>query len=520
MYDLIIKNGNIIDGTASPVYHADIAVSGGKIAKISENITDDAKKIIDASGLTVTPGFIDSHSHSDNAMFEFPDMIEKIEQGITTAVGGQCGSTIAPISREINEKNATMMEGFGMSNEVLKTFGTMADAVKDVPFGSNIISFVGHKGLRTAVMGEENRKPTDEEMKKMKELLKEAMENGAVGVSFGLNYVPSCYAETDELIELAKTTKEHNGLISAHIRDEGKHLYKAVDEFLRIVKAANVKAVLSHHKSMYIENWGKVHHTLRMIDEACAEGYDVYCDCYPYNASHTGILPTIVDQEIRKMYPGRLIDSLSDPGLRRLIKETYIKNNSNTLSNLAISHCAKHPEYEGLRLDEVARLRGQDEFEAAFDIIIECRGTIGICNFCMCEEDIETVLKYPRTMICTDSSVARNNRVYHPRLRASFPRFLGRYIRDRKILSLEEAIRKCTAMPSAVYGLKNKGLLKAGMDADICIFDAKKIIDKAEFTNCSQRCEGLNYVILGGEIVVENAIYNGKKKGSFIKRDR
>lgn len=520
MYDLIIKNGNIIDGTASPSYRSDIAVSGGKILKISENINDEAKEIIDASGLTVTPGFIDSHSHSDNAIFEFPDMIEKIEQGITTSVGGQCGGTLAPISRDINDKNATLIEGFGKSNEVLKTFGTMVDAIKDVPFGSNLISFVGHRALRSAVLGDENKKPTVEEMQKMKTLLAEAMENGALGVSFGLNYPPSCYADTDELIELSKTAKEHNGLISAHIRDEGVRLYKAVDEFLRVVKAAKVKAVLSHHKSMYIENWGKVHHTLRMIQEANDEGYDVYCDCYPYSASHTGILPTIVAQEVRNMYPGRMVDSLSDPELRKKIKELYVKNNDESLGNLMITRCPKHPEYEGRRMDEIAKLRGQDEFEAAFDIIIECRANASLCNFCMCEEDIETVLKYPRTMIGTDSTVAKDNKVYHPRLRGTFPRFLGRYVRGKKIVSLEEAIRKCTAMPAAVYGLREKGLLKEGFDADICVFDAEKIIDKAEFTNCSQRCEGLNYVILGGEIVVENAIYNGKKKGSFIKKAR
>ena len=248
MFDLIIKSGRIIDGTGLSAYHADIAISGGKIAKISQYIKDEAREIIDACGLTVTPGFIDSHSHSDKAVFEFPDMIEKIEQGITTAVGGQCGSTLAPISCEINENNASMIEGFGKNNEVLKTFGTMVKAIENVPLGSNLMSFVGHSALRRAAMGEDNRKPTPEEMNKMKALVTEAIENGAVGVSFGLIYNPSCYADTEELIELAKTAKENNAMISAHIRDEGPSLYKAVAEFLKIVKAAKVKAVLSHHK--------------------------------------------------------------------------------------------------------------------------------------------------------------------------------------------------------------------------------------------------------------------------------
>ena len=518
MYDLIIKDCKLIDGTGKPAYHTDIAISDGKIVKISENITDVAKTVIDATNLTVTPGFIDSHSHNDNAIFEFPDMVEKIEQGITTAVGGQCGSTLAPISRDISSENATMIEGFGKSNEVLKTFGTMVDFAKDMSIGSNLMSFVGHAALRRAAMGEENRKPTDEEMQKMKNLLTEAIKNGAVGVSFGLIYTPSCYADTEELIELAKTAKESNAMISAHIRNEGNELIKAVEEFLTVVKATKVKAVLSHHKSMYAENWGKVNQTLRMIQEANEEGYDIYCDCYPYNASHTGILPTIIDQDIRNLYPGRMIDSLSDSALRKKIKEQYQKNKDKNMSNLMISHCEKYPQYEGKRIDEIAKLRGQDEFDTAFDIIMECRAKAGVCNFCMCEEDIETVLKYERTMICTDSSVARNNKVYHPRLRGTFPRYLGRYIRERKILPLHEAIRKCTSLPAEVYGIRNKGLVKEGFDADICIFDETKIIDKADFADCSQRCEGLNYVILGGEIVVQNAVYNGKRKGSFIKK--
>lgn len=520
MYDLIIKNGAIVDGTGSPAYHCDVAISNGKITRIARNIIDESKEYIDAQGLTVTPGFIDSHSHSDNAMLEFPDMIEKIEQGITTSIGGQCGNTLAPIQKDITDEDAAVIAGYGKKNEVYRTFGTMVNIAKKIPMGSNIISFVGHGALRKAVIGFDNRKPTENEMAQMKELLREAMENGAIGLSYGLIYTPSCYADTDELIELAKVVKEYDGMISAHIRDEGFDLVKAVDEFLTVIKTTDVKAVFSHHKSAYKENWGKVNHTLKMIDDAICEGYDVYCDVYPYTASHTGLVPTIIAKELRAADSKGIVELVSDPSMRQKIKEIYSEKYGKDLSNLQITCCSGHPEYMGFRIDEIAKLRNQDHFDAAFDLIRDSNAAVDVCKFSMCEDDVETIIKYERSMICTDSSVAKESKVYHPRLRGTFPRVLGRYVRERKIVTLHEMIRKCTSMPASVYGLPSKGILREGFDADICIFDAEHIIDKADFVDCHQRCEGLNYVILGGEVVVENAVYNGKRKGAFITRQR
>ncbi len=500
MYDLIIKNGRLIDGAGAPPYRADIGILNGKISCISRNISGESIETIDAAGLVVTPGFIDSHSHSDDAIFTYPDMAEKIEQGITTSVGGQCGISPAPAKEE--------------------TFGDMVRKAEKVPLGSNLISFVGHSEIRKAVIGYENRRPTANEMEKMKALLREAMENGALGISFGLIYTPSCYADTNELIELCKVVKEYEGIISAHIRNEGFELSKAVSEFLSVIKACDVKAVFSHHKTMYKENWGKVNHTLKMIDDAVAEGYDIYCDVYPYSASATGLVPTIIAKEFRDLDNSGIVNLIKDPQMRKKIKEAYIRRNDESLHNLLVTECAGHAEYEGLRIDEIAKLRGQDDFETAFYLIEESGATAQICNFSMCEEDIETVLKYERSMLCTDSSVAMDRETYHPRLRGSFPRFLGRYVREQKVLSLHEAIRKCTSMPASVYGLQLKGLLREGFDADICIFDAEKIIDRADYLDCHKRCVGLSYVILGGEVVSENSVFKGVKNGKFLKRQR
>ncbi len=305
--------------------------------------------------------------------------------------------------------------------------------------------------------------------------------------------------------------------MSAHIRNEGYTLAKAVEEFLTVIKATNVKAVFSHHKSMYKENWGKVSHTLRMIDEAVKEGYDIYLDVYPYSASQTNLATTVIAEKFRDTDGKGLVKLLSDPEMREKIKEAY--NKGDNLDNLMLTTCAPYPEYIGKRISEIAKLRGQDDFDAAFDIISDTEGNAQICNFCICEEDVESVMKYERAMICTDSGVVLKNKRFHPRMTASFPRAVGRYVRERKVVSLHEMIRKCTSMPASVYGLPTKGILREGFDADICIFDADKLIDKADFVNCTERCEGLNYVILNGEVVVENAVYNGKYAGKVILKE-
>lgn len=502
MYDLVIKNGTIIDGTGSLGYAGDIAVSGGKIVRISKGI--DGGRIIDAKGLIVSPGFIDSHSHADIDMLEYPDMIEKIEQGITTSVAGQCGISSAPAEC-----------GSGVNG--CSTFGEMVKTVRDIPMGANIMSFVGHGSIRKAVIGFENRKPTENEMSKMKALVSDAMENGAAGLSFGLVYTPGCYAETDELIELARVVKRYNGVISAHIRSESFALVEAVEEFLKIVKTVGVKAVISHHKAMYKSNWGKVCRTLKMIDEAAAEGYDVYCDVYPYTASNTTLVSTIIPPGMRATDSSGIKKLVSDRAMRRRIKEKYTEIYGPDLSYIRISYCPGYPEYDGLLLDEIASRRDQDPFDTVFDIIRDSQDDVYICKFVMCEDDVETVIKHKRAMICTDSSVVKKEPVYHPRMRGTFPRAFGRYVRERKTVTLEEMVRKCTSMPASVYGLSSKGVLKEGCDADICIFDADRITDKADYSDCSQRCEGLEYVIVGGEIAARNAVYTGLKNGGFIK---
>jgi len=513
MYDFVIKNGSIIDGSGGPAYWSDLAIKDGKIARIAKNITG-GKETIDATGLTVTPGFIDSHSHSDSSVLTFPDQVEKAEQGITTSVGGQCGDSIAPIGIG---HIAYDVGTFGKSSEVYKTMGTFLDIAKEVPLGANLATFVGHNALRNAVIGPYDRAPSKEELEKMGQLLREGIEHGALGVSFGLVYPPSCYAKTDELIYLAAVSAECGGMVAAHIRDEGYHLRAACEEFIKVIKASGARGIISHHKAMYKENWGKVNATLKMIDDANRDGYDIYCDVYPYTASHTALSVRFIPKEYHSGGNRALVENLMDNEIREKIKAANIqKYGDDDFSWVLITKAPACPEYVGLKLNEIAALHGKDVHETIFDIIIKNEGICSACYFLMCEEDLETVLSHPRAMICTDAPVRGNRDVYHPRLRGSFPRALGRYVRECGVVTLPEMIRKMTSMPAAVYGLQGKGLIKEGSDADICIFDAEKIMDRSDYTACHERAEGLNYVLINGTVVVENAVYNGTRAGKIL----
>ena len=294
MFDLIIKNGVVIDGTGSPGYHADVAVRDGKIVKIGRGL-EDAAKTIDAAGLVVTPGFIDSHSHADGQVLKHPELREKIEQGITVNIAGQCGGSNVPLSRDEKREEYKELEGLGNEYDLRSDPAKYFAALREHPLGSGTAFLIGHGTLRKAVMGMENRAPSADELKAMQNLLRRCMENGARGLSLGLIYAPGCYAATEEAIEIAKVVSEYDGIVASHIRKEGKLLVRAVAEYLDILRKAGVRGVVSHHKACASEeNWGKVSHTLRMIDEANDAGMDVYCDVYPYVATSTSLSATFL----------------------------------------------------------------------------------------------------------------------------------------------------------------------------------------------------------------------------------
>lgn len=386
-----------------------------------------------------------------------------------------------------------------------------------VPIGSNLAMLIGHGSLRKTVIGIENRIPTFPEINKMKQLLEEGLKHGAYGMSLGLFYAPGCYAELPELIELAKVVAKHNGIVAAHIRNEDSELIPAVKEFITLIRESGVKGVLSHHKVTKEDNWGKISHSLHLIDEANKNGCEIYCDVYPYNASSTQLSSAFVHKKYLALGKEGVIRALSNPNERRFITELAIERHGEDLNWVMVTDCKSHPEFEGKRIPEIAELWNKSQYDALFDLIVDTELVCNGCFFTVREEDIEAVLAHPRAMICTDASVAKNLNVYHPRLRGSFPRVLGRYVRERQVTSLPEMIRKMTSLPATVYGLKKKGLLLEGFDADICIFDADKIIDHATYSNCTAKAEGLNYVIINGHIVAKDAEYTGIKAGQILR---
>ena len=501
MYDLLIRNASILDGTGANAFDGSIAVQDGQITALGADLSGEALRVIDASGLTVSPGWIDSHSHSDRTFFSHPAQKEKVEQGITFSITGQCGGSSFPRQTENGVENVA---------ELLVQAG---------PQGSGAALLIGHGTLRTIVMGKENREPTADELEEMKALLREALRADAIGLSYGLTYIPGCYAKTEELVALAQVVKEYDGILAIHLRNEGDFLLESVEEFLAIVRASGCRGVFSHHKAMHRPNWGKSEKSLALIDQAVSEGLDVYLDVYPYCASSTTMLARYVPTQFHPPGTQNAVALLDDPVIYRQLLRWGEENWANDLSWTLVTNCPGHPEYAGLNLNEISDLRGEpNRMSTALELIRESSGGVSACFFSMCEEDLTRILRHPRAMICTDSAVAGDSRIYHPRLRASFPRVLARYVREQGIVTLPEMIRRMTSLPAHVYGLSAKGLIKEGMDADLCIFDAERIRDTADFVHCTAPNEGLRYVIIGGEIAAENGGSTGVLAGRIEEK--
>ena len=498
MYDLILKNANILDGSGAEAFFGDIAITDGKIAAVGTDLTG-AKEILDVTGLTVSPGWIDSHSHSDNAALTYPDQQEKIEQGITFSITGQCGGSATP------RDDQTAAQWF--------------DLATATPQGSGSVLMVGHNTIRRRVMGAENREPTPEELEKMKKMVADAMDAGAIGMSLGLYYVPGCYSKTDESIALAKVVKEKGGLLACHMRNETDKLIEALEEYLLIAKESGCRAVVSHHKVGEKANWGKVKTTLQMIDKANAEGMDVYMDVYPYVATHTSLLARFLPVQFHPPGTTDRVALLDNPEIVDAAKAWGKARWGEVIDWAMLTKVPGCDEFAGMTVHQVSEKLGiEDDFDTVFYLARQTKGAGAGCFFMMSEEDTRTVMAHPRAMICTDSGVAMGKDTYHPRLRGSFPRALGRYARERQVVSMPEMIRKMTSLPAHVYGLKNKGWIKEGYDADLCIFDPETILDQADYTNCTLPNLGLNYVLVDGKIVVKDGVYNGTRAAKVYRR--
>jgi N-acyl-D-amino-acid deacylase len=533
MSDLIIKNGRILDGLGNPWYRGDIGIKEGVIKKIGV-IKEGAKEAINAEGMVVCPGFIDMHSHSDFAFLVNPKAESKILQGVTTEVIGNCGASAAPIKDDtiglLKDYTNPML---GFLKDYLdwdwRGFGEYLDKLKE-GIAVNVAPLVGQGTIRIAVMGFDNREPKEKELAEMKELLKEAMDEGAFGLSTGLIYPPGFFSKTEELIELARVIKGYEGIYFTHIRGESNTLISALKEAITVGERAGVSVEVSHHKAAGKENWGKVKETIRIIEEARERGLDVTSDQYPYTAGSTALSALLPDW-VHEGGVKRLVERLKGPQTRERIRADIEGDRlswwnpikATEWSNIVVSAVGseKNKELEGKSIAEIARLWDTDSYDVLFDLLIEEESNVGMVLFMMSEDDVIRVMRHPTTMIGSDgTAISREGPLSkgkpHPRSYGTFPRILGKYVREEKVLTLEGAVRKMTSLPAQTLKLRDRGILKEGYKADIVVFDPEKVKDRATYIDPHQPPEGILYVLVNGEIAVEEGKYIGKTDGKVL----
>ena len=498
-YDLIIRGGKVVDGSGNPWYHADIAIKNDRIAEIGQLSNHEAKRVIDAHGLVVAPGFIDPHTHALRGIFEVPNAESALLQGVTTLTEGNDGSSPYPIDRHYAD-------------------------IDNLRISPNWAVFVGQGTIRQRVIGFGLRKATPDEMERMKQMVRDAMEQGALGISTGLFYVPGSFTSTEEVIELSKVAAEYNGIYISHIREEAAQLIDSVQETIRIGEEADIPVQITHHKVIGVENWGASIESLRLVDEARKRGVDVTIDQYPYTASQTSInalIPQWAQAGGREEMLSRINSAETYSTIKNeVVAKILYDRGGGDPKNVFISRNSWDPDMAGKNLAELAIDAGleptpENAADVVFDII-RGGGATAVYH-AIGPEDVDRIMQHPATAIGSDGPVGVfGEGAPHPRQYGTFARVLGLYVRERKILSLEEAIRKMSSQSARRLGIHDRGLITKGYFADITIFDPDEIIDKATFENPHQYAIGTKFVLVNGTVVVENGQHTGVRPGRIL----
>lgn len=499
--DVILRGGTVIDGTGAKGYRADVGLRGKRIVSISRKaLADPNARVIDVSGLVVAPGFIDMHAHVDPIM-KLPEARSMVSQGVTTATGGPDGSSPWPLAPYLDQ-----MERQGI--------------------GLNIAMLVGHNSVRRGVMGSENRAPTEKELARMRSNVAQAMEDGAWGISTGLKYLPGSFAKTDEVIALSREAAARGGFYTSHLREEGLGLIDSVREAIEIGRQAKIPIVLTHHKVIGQPMWGSSTQTLAMVEAARKEGIDVMMDQYPYTATYTGIT-VLVPAWARAGGTSKFKSRLKDPELRAKIKKEIVFNLENDrgggdLRRVQFGLVKWQRDLEGKTLYDWALMKGMEpnsENGAELVILAIQKGGASCIYHVLSDEDVERIMAHPLTMAGSDGRLTEpGNGHPHPRWYGAFPRILGHYVREKKVLKLEDAIRKMTSLSAARVGLKDRGQVKEGYFADLVVFDPKTIIDKATFSDPHQYPVGIHYVFVNGTAAIDAGEFKSRRAGQVLRR--
>ncbi|HEX3085465.1 MAG TPA: D-aminoacylase [Pyrinomonadaceae bacterium] len=516
-YDIIIRNGRLIDGSGRPGFNAEVAIKDGRIARIGNLRGAKAKQDIDAGGQVVAPGFIDMLGQSEQYLLIDPRGMSKVMMGVTTEITGE-GESIAPINDRILKEQEDFNRRYNLTVD-WRTLGEYFKRLEKQGSGLNLGTFVGATQVREYVIGYDDRAPTAAELEQMKKLVADAMKDGALGVSTSLQYVPARFAKTDEIVELAKVAHQYGGIYISHQRSEANAIDDSMKEVFEIARRANIPAEIWHFKTAYKKNWGRMPEMLRRIEEARKQGLKITADVYPYVAGSTSLSACLPPWALEGG-TDKMVARLNDPDSRKRLK-WEISNDAKDWENIYLGSGGpggiligsvvnrELDNWQGKRLSEIAAAQNKDPLDALFDFIIADHGQTGAIFFMMQESDMQAALKSPLVSICTDSGSRATDGPLagsksHPRGWGTYPRILGRYVRDQKLMPLELAIHKMTGLPAGNVGLKQRGLIREGYFADITIFDPRTVIDRATFEDPNQYPVGINYVIVNGQLEVDN----------------
>lgn len=522
-----IKNGLIVDGSGGQGFAADLLVDGGKIAKIGKNLPSDDAEIIDASGLVVAPGFIDTHPHSDLQILLEPTLPAKIRQGITTEVFGQDGISLAPLPIEYISPWRKNLAGLDGNTEKIDWHFKNVDGyfkmIEKVEPAINVCYLVPHGNIRMEAMGLDGRLATPAELEKMREITRREMLAGAVGLSTGLIYMPCAYADTNEVIELCKVVAEFDGVFVIHQRSEADTILESMEEVIQIGRESGVRVHFSHFKVCGRKNWGKVDEIIALLEKAEKEGIQVSFDQYPYPSGST-MMGVILPPWVHDGGTDKLLERLADQSLRQKMVhdiENGIPGWDNFVDFAGVEQIfitsvksQKNRDAVGLSLAELGKLRGKDPLNAIFDLLLEEENAVGMVNRWGNEETVLRFMQRPEMNVCTDGIVGEKP---HPRVFGSFPRVLGKYVREEKILTLEQAVYKMTKKAADTFKLAGRGELKEGFVADICIFNPKTVADKGSFEDPNQPPVGIEFLLVGGQFAIKNAELMGVQSGRVLR---
>ena len=529
-YDLLIRGGRVVDGSGRPAYTADVAIKDDRIVKIGNLAQATATRMIDARGLVVAPGFIDMLGQSETYLLIDPRAMSKVMMGVTTEITGE-GESIAPINdRQIKEQE-DFLRRFNLTID-WRTLDQYFNRLEKQGSGINLSTFVGATQVREYVIGYDDRPPTPPELDQMKKLVADAMRDGALGVSTSLQYVPARFAKTDELVELAKVAHQYGGIYATHQRSEANTIDASLDEVFEIAQKAQIPVEIWHLKTAYKKNWGRMAHVLARIKQARDRGLDVTADIYPYIAGSTALSACLPPWALEGG-TDKMLARLRDPQTRERLKkeisaeQTEWENiylGSGGPSGVLIGSVVNRElePLQGKRISEIAAEQKKDPLDALFDFILADRGQTGAIYFMMSEADMRLAMQSPFVSFCTDSGARATDGPLagsksHPRGWGSYPRILGHYVRDEKILSLESAVHKMTGGPAARVGLRDRGLIKEGMFADITVFDPAKVIDRATFESPNQYPIGIEYVLVNGRVSVDKGQHTGTLAGRVLR---